>query len=972
MRWHRQRYVGLLLQAVLFVANCRAENLVFDVSLKKPIAVTDDAFLSLAVDPAMLLQNADNLSQNIVASTNMARGLAPAYIRLGGPQSNSYIFERACSNGHDVNSSNVFCEMHWMLLHEWTNNAGLDVIACIAPRSLESESQSDSEVPANMAKFISFSDDMDYNISLQLGYECQTRCDLSGEDLGRYVASLREILKNFPRYSNSLITGPDIVSCETTRQQKYIEDYLTAVNDSLSAITWHPDFAGASLSNGNIVVDYDNITAEKNELYKIISRNADKTPLWIAESKLEEYNHQYLGALVWTRRLGNVAKLGAQVVMRRPSNLHKTTPDYWVSLLHKKLVGREVLETRSQSADSHVYLYAHCTRPSASYDRGAVTIFGVNFTPKKAIVNLKGVKIKTLHAYILTSDSETDKMSSEYVLLNNKPLDLIDDEELPDLNPEITANPDGLELPPASVGFWVIPDAKAKACADPEEKTVGAIRGTSKGRENRIRRENEGRKEDLNRFNVHNRKTQVRQERRKRKPMDNEKFKNAWGGKFLERISKMLRTRLEQAGGSPKFQRSIRIDLNGEQGSSEEDSDDGFSEKGTVDDKPKDIRDATLRIYKHREAEGFGKSGRRRRRDLGRKLMEMSARKDNRKNSRAVDARDYLNERKARRRDDFRKEGLVTPFNPRIVMSKTDSGENNFYGFFRQAPVEGFPVSDVYGTVGDSSKRTDADYDYVQDDDNDGDNASSKDTREFKGETSTENIWIENEYSDYVPNEFFENVKLSSTGVRGNPMIDYDDLWEAESFSAKATEFADSKAQNRSVQDQEISHDARAKRSSELQEILAEEMFKQDEGNARDCQCRIVRNFDSPENQRTTDVTRGRRNVVGDLETKIERGEDTTTETSIKDTTWVIETTGVTSAVDNVEESSDHASVATLSSDQTAGRQRRSITRRLYLRFLRILQRIEDDIRALFSLDSEPQITKRRKTLSSRRKRPRI
>lgn len=494
---------------------------------------------------------------------------------------------------------------------------------------------------------------------------------------------------------------------------------------------------------------------------------------------------------------------------------------------------------------------------------------------------------------------------------------------------------------------------QAKACADSEDKIVGnAVKGTSKRRENRIRRQNEERKEDLNHFNVNNRKTHVREERIKRKHVDNEEsdgYRSAWGSKFLARISKMLRKRVEQAGNSPKFQRSIRIDLSKEQGRSEQDSDDR-SEEGTVDDKPENIRNTTARRHNNREAESFGKGGRRRR-DLGKKLMEISARRDNRKNSRAVDARDYLNERRARRRDDSRKEGLVTPFNPRIVMSKTDSGENNFYGFFRQAPVKGFPESDVYGTVGNSSEQTGADYDYVQDDENnddDDDDARSKNTRRFGGETSTENIWIEDEHSDYVPNEFFENVKLSSTGVgRGNSM-DYGDLWEAESFSA--TEFADSRAQkseprspvysldsashaqNRPVQDDQV-RDARTKRNSEqlLREILAEEMFKQqDEGNAKDCQCRIIRNFDSPENsgnevaKRTTDVMRSRRNVVGDLETREEeeRGEDTsgeatanesekidtTTEIPIEDATRTIETTGVTSAV---EESDARAPVAT-------------------------------------------------------------
>lgn len=47
-----------------------------------------------------------------------------------------------------------------------------------------------------------------------------------------------------------------------------------------------------------------------------------------AESKPEECKDQFIGAVVWARRLGNAAKLGAQVLMRQPdnSNLFKPTP----------------------------------------------------------------------------------------------------------------------------------------------------------------------------------------------------------------------------------------------------------------------------------------------------------------------------------------------------------------------------------------------------------------------------------------------------------------------------------------------------------------------------------------------------------------------------------------------------------------------------------------------------------------------
>lgn len=46
--------------------------------------------------------------------------------------------------------------------------------------------------------------------------------------------------------------------------------------------------------------------------------------------------------------------------------------------------------------------------------------------------------------------------------MNGEPLNLIDNLKLPDLNPEIVTDSDGLQLKLASdnIGFWVIPDAK--------------------------------------------------------------------------------------------------------------------------------------------------------------------------------------------------------------------------------------------------------------------------------------------------------------------------------------------------------------------------------------------------------------------------------------------------------------------------------------------------------------------------------
>lgn len=86
-----------------------------------------------------------------------------------------------------------------------------------------------------------------------------------------------------------------------------------------------------------------------------------------------------------------------------------------MSLLYKTLVGREVLEIKFQSNnESQVHFYSQCTKPSALYGKGAITIFGINLTSRKVTASLKNLKIKILHKYILSPDFETgNKMFSE-------------------------------------------------------------------------------------------------------------------------------------------------------------------------------------------------------------------------------------------------------------------------------------------------------------------------------------------------------------------------------------------------------------------------------------------------------------------------------------------------------------------------------------------------------------------------------
>lgn len=63
---------------------------------------------------------------------------------------------------------------------------------------------------------------------------------------------------------------------------------------------------------------------------------------------------------------------------------------------------------------SHVHFYVQCTKASATYEKGALTIFGINLTPMKIRANLKGLKIKNLHEYVLMPGYDAEnRMFSE-------------------------------------------------------------------------------------------------------------------------------------------------------------------------------------------------------------------------------------------------------------------------------------------------------------------------------------------------------------------------------------------------------------------------------------------------------------------------------------------------------------------------------------------------------------------------------
>nr|CAD7453141.1 unnamed protein product [Timema tahoe] len=155
--------------------------------------------------------------------------------------------------------------------------------------------------------------------------------------------------------------------------------------------------------------------------------------------------------------------------------------DYWVSVLHKMLIGRSVLATQlSRGNKTHLHLYAHCANTvehpcgTVGYELGAVALFGVNLMDSAVRVVVKaeawgGQAEGEVHEYVVTAGVGGDPLRSRKVLLNGKHLELDSDGRLPVLSPSILQlDPSHtVTLPAYSIGFWVVPGAKARPCASP-------------------------------------------------------------------------------------------------------------------------------------------------------------------------------------------------------------------------------------------------------------------------------------------------------------------------------------------------------------------------------------------------------------------------------------------------------------------------------------------------------------------------
>ncbi|ELT94291.1 hypothetical protein CAPTEDRAFT_160540 [Capitella teleta] len=311
---------------------------------------------------------------------------------------------------------------------------------------------------------------------------------LSGSQIGRDFQILQKIIRDripkCPHLKEAFIVGPDI-----TRPNKnslnFLNDYIKPAAGVIDYLTFHTYYLNLETAKPEDFTNYklmDTLAQQVDEVRSsIYTAHKIRKDIWLGESgtclggtKGVEFCQCYLAGFLWLDKLGLAASMDVKVVIRQvlydgvDGLLDKhmnIMPDYWLSVLFKKLAGNRVLEVARATLQNQVRFYAHCTNTKLStYPSGTVTYFGLNMLTSEVNLTLTEEHMTlTKHLYWLTPGDDQG-LISKHIALNNHVLKMVNSTQLPQMPPSVIGANEAVILPQMSFGFVVIPDAKAEAC----------------------------------------------------------------------------------------------------------------------------------------------------------------------------------------------------------------------------------------------------------------------------------------------------------------------------------------------------------------------------------------------------------------------------------------------------------------------------------------------------------------------------
>lgn len=465
-----------------------------------------DDFLSFGLD-ASELDHFKAVNFSDPKFRDLTAALAPARLRLGGTMSDRLIFSVhnippvSCDDCQPARHGKHICTIlkkhlckhkflpfflmtgpQWTEINEFCNHTGIKPLFVFNVLLRNEHGWSD----LNAKEILNYSSSYDYKVDWQLGNEPNSfnhtfNVSISPEQLAHDFKKLRHLLNTYG-YEDSLLVGPD-----TTRPQphrpgalQYMLDFLTYGSHSINIRSWHQYYLNSQTAK---LADFWNpsifdLLKEQIKTMKNHTKVYNHIPMWLSETSSSYgggapgLSNTYAGTPLWVDKLGLSAKYNITTVIRQSlfggnysvidSNM-EPLPDWWVSVLYKKLVGNKVLHLKCKCSRLQ-RMYAHCASKNYTNNTSAITIYAVNLEMNKVTFLLNGTAIHgddlDIDEYIISAPS--NNRQSKTILLNNWPLHY--ESSLPAFKPKHLKHRNHISMPPYSIGFWVIKNTTVKVC----------------------------------------------------------------------------------------------------------------------------------------------------------------------------------------------------------------------------------------------------------------------------------------------------------------------------------------------------------------------------------------------------------------------------------------------------------------------------------------------------------------------------
>ncbi|CAG6017209.1 unnamed protein product [Menidia menidia] len=316
---------------------------------------------------------------------------------------------------------------------------------------------------------------------------------VNSTQLAQDYTRLRTLLHSVRYYHRAHLFGPN-AGRPRKNAMLLLDGFMKNAGSVVDAVTWQHYYMDGRVNKAEDFLKtrlLDTLTEQITKVTKVVNTHTPGKKVWLGglapawTGGISNLSDTYAAGFLWMNTLGVAAVQGMDVILRHSFFDYGYThlvdqhfnplPDYWFSLIFKRLVGPRVLAVRVAGLQrkpqpgrvirDKLRIYAHCTSyNNHNYVRGSITIYIINLHRSRKKIKLAGtLRNKTVHQFLLQPYGP-DGLRAKHVQLNGEKLIMRDNETFPELKPKTLRAGRTIAMPPMTIGFYVIKNINAYAC----------------------------------------------------------------------------------------------------------------------------------------------------------------------------------------------------------------------------------------------------------------------------------------------------------------------------------------------------------------------------------------------------------------------------------------------------------------------------------------------------------------------------